>query len=93
MFVGNPACDEVKTTPVFWGDFNYTNKELQRSEQTIEQIANKHSLPFVPFFKAFKAKLDEGKDLLADGLHPNDGGHELIFKLVQPELDKLLEIK
>jgi lysophospholipase L1-like esterase len=25
-----------------------------------------------------------------DGLHPNDAGHQLIFELVRPELDKLL---
>jgi len=35
-------------------------------------------------------KIASGHRLFDDGLHPNDAGHELIFELVQPELDKLL---
>src|SRR6266446_3620690 len=38
----------------------------------------------------FKSRFEAGEDLFADGLHPSDAGHELIFQLVCPELDKLL---
>lgn len=89
ILVGNPACDETKTMPVSWGDFSYSNKELERSEQTIEQVAIKNDLSYVPIFKIFKAKLDDGAALLADGLHPNDQGHQLIADLVKQKLDVL----
>lgn len=90
MLVGNPACDESKTTPVSWGDFTYTNKELQRSEKAIAEIAEKYDLPYVPIFNVFKARLERGEDLLADGLHPNNAGHQFMADQVLPKLDMLL---
>lgn len=90
VFLGNPACDESKTRPVFWGDYTYTNKDLERSEKTIDQVAKSKNVVYIPLFEKFKAKLDEGAELLADGLHPNDEGHKFIFELVRPELDKLI---
>ena len=90
MLIGNPACDESKTTPVSWGDFTYTNKELQRSEATIAEAAKEHGLPYVPIFEEFKQKLDAGADLLADGLHPNDAGHQFIADKVLPKLEESL---
>jgi len=54
-------------------------------------IAQEQNLSFVPVFEAFKAAFEKEKDLLFDGLHPNDKGHELIVSLVQPELEKLLK--
>lgn len=89
VLVGNPACDETKATPVSWTDANYTNRKLQRSERTIAGVANKHRLTYVPIFDAFKSKIEEGQILLADGLHPNDLGHQFIADLVLPKLDEL----
>ena len=90
VLVGNPACDESKTTPVSWGDFTYTNKELERSEKTIEKVAKKHSLSYVPIFEEFKQKLDAGANLLTDGLHPNDAGHQFIADRVLAKLEESL---
>lgn len=93
VLVGNPACEESRTTPVFWGDYHYFNKELQRSEQAVAKVAQEKDLLFVPLFQAFKAKLDSGADLLADGLHPNDAGHEFIATLIRPVIDRLASQK
>ena len=90
VFVGNPACDEAQTTPVAWGDYHYTNREMQRSEQTMREVAEAHSITFVPIFDAFKARLDAGDSLLQDGLHPNDAGHQFIFERVLPMLDAVV---
>jgi len=90
MFVGNAACDEKLTTPVFWADIHYTNEQMRKYEQIVQKVAAEQKLPFVPVFETFQAKMAAGENLLADGLHPNDAGHELIFQLVRPELDKLL---
>lgn len=89
VLVGNPACDESRTMPVSWADCTYTNTELERSEQTIAEVAKCHELPYVPIFQEFKARLDAGADLLQDGLHPNGAGHQLIADLVKPLLEKL----
>lgn len=91
LFIGNPACDEAKTTPVSWGDFSYTNHELARSEKAIAEVAESHGLAFVPIFDGFKAKLDSGEDLLMDGLHPNDAGHKYMADCVLPALDQLID--
>jgi lysophospholipase L1-like esterase len=90
VFVGNPACDEARTTPVSWGDFVYTNRELERSEKTMAEVASAHGLLFIPMFDGFKAKLDTGEDLLIDGLHPNDAGHKYMADCVLAKLDALI---
>ncbi len=90
VLVGNPACDESRTRPVFWTNLSYTNLQLQKTEKIVEIAAREFDLPFVPIFAEFQQKLDAGQDLLEDGLHPNNAGHQLIFDLVRPELDKLI---
>jgi lysophospholipase L1-like esterase len=82
VLVGNIAVDERRTTPVSWGDFSYTNKELERSERVIEEVSKLYNLPYVPIYSQFKTELDKGSNLLADGLHPNAAGHKLIAEQV-----------
>lgn len=90
IFIGLSACDESKTVPVFWNDIDYTNQRIKAYEDAMRDIAKENGVDFIPVFERFKAKLDGGEDLLADGLHPNDAGHQVIYEIVQPELDKLL---
>lgn len=90
VLVGNPACDEAKTRPVAWGDYHYTNSELEKSEATIKAVAAAHQLLFVPLFASFKSRLDNGEILLADGLHPNDVGHAYIASQVLPVLEGVM---
>jgi len=92
MFVGNAACDEKLTTPVFWSDIHYTNNQLKNYEDYIKEIAQAEGVPFAPIFERFQAE-QQRRNLLADGLHPNDEGHELIYQIVRPELDMLLGSK
>jgi lysophospholipase L1-like esterase len=54
------------------------------------EVAKEQKIPFIPIFDNFMKAVESGADLLPDGLHPNNDGHELIFQLVRPELDKLL---
>lgn len=93
ILVGNTACDERETRPVFWADMHYTNADLRATEQIIETTAKRHDKKFVPVFEHFKQELDSGRNLLADGLHPNNEGHQLIADLVQPILDEVLTPK
>lgn len=89
LFVGNVAIDESLTTPVFWDNIHYTNAELKKYEEIIKEVTKAQNISFVPIFDKFMTEQTK-RNLLADGLHPNDEGHKLIARLVQPELDKLL---
>ena len=90
IFVGLSACDETKTTPVSWGEYHYTNKDIKSYEDQMKAVANAASVPFVPVFDKF-AKAMRTRELLADGLHPNKEGHEAIFNIAKPHLLPLLE--
>lgn len=90
IFVGSSACDEVQTNPVFWGDHYWTNQRIKKYESIMSSVAEQRNVTFIPVFDSFKAALDEGKDLLSDGLHPNSAGHQLIADIVRPKLEELL---
>ena len=55
LFVGNIACDEELTTPVFWADIHYTNERMQKHEQIIQDVALEQEIAFVPVFKIKRA--------------------------------------
>ena len=59
-------------------------------DKVMQKTAAKYNCPYVGLFNPLMKAQKEGKRLFADGLHPNNAGHELIFQLVRPELDKLL---
>jgi lysophospholipase L1-like esterase len=90
ILLGLQHCDEERTTPVSWTDISYTNERILLFDKEIQDIASEHNLTYVPIFNELKKHHDGGQDLYQDGLHPNNQGHQLIFELVRPELDKLL---
>lgn len=91
MFVGLPPCEESKTTPIPWAKaIHYTNDRIASIDKAMHKVSVHNDFIYVPVFEPFQTRLIKGEDLLADGLHPNNEGHELIFQLVRPELDKLL---
>lgn len=91
IFIGSSACDEKRTMPVFWGDYICDNESIKRYEDAMQEVAEDNSIPFVGIFDAFKRSLDSGADLLPDGLHPNDEGHELIFNTLISQVEELLQ--
>ncbi len=90
VFVGYPSCDESKTTPVSWGEYYYTNAKTKAHEEAMREIAEEAKAVFVPVFDEFKKHIDNNEDLLQDGLHPNDKGHQLIADIVLPKLEECL---
>lgn len=90
ILVGYNACDESKTNPVTWGSYVYKNDHIKIYEDSMRDIAESEGAKFVPVFEKFKEKIDAGEDLLTDGLHPNDAGHELIYNIVLPRIQELL---
>lgn len=90
LFVGLAPCDEAKTTPVFWDDIYYRNRNIGLMDQAMREMADEESLPYVPIFEAIQEEAKR-EQMFADGLHPNDAGHELIFQQVLPVLDRCLD--
>lgn len=90
VFVGLSACDETKTTPVSWGEYHYTNKSIKAYEDQMKAVAEAANVPFVSVFDEF-TKAMQASELLADGLHPNNEGHEVIFDIVKARLCRELE--
>lgn len=90
IFVGSSACDEERTTPVAWGDYNYTNTAIKRYEQAMSEVATEHKIPFIPVFDKFLVESSKNSSLLPDGLHPNKEGHQLMADIILPELKELL---
>lgn len=86
LFVGLTGVDEARTCPVFWDTNFWTNAKISSFDKVLEQVVAAEGISFVPVFELFKDK----PELLADGLHPNDKGHELIANTVKPQLEVLL---
>lgn len=90
IFVGLSACDEKRTMPVFWDNVNYTNSAIKKYENVLKAVADEKSVTFIPIFDNFKTELNKGRNLLADGLHPNNEGHSFIAKIVLDKLNIIL---
>lgn len=91
VFTGYPSCDEKLTTPVSWGEYYYTNQKTKAYEDAMKVVAERNEAVFIPVFEEFKKHTDTGENLLADGLHPNDAGHELMYEMIIPKLQELLK--
>ncbi len=64
----------------------YSDETTQAYERETKNIADDENLPFVDVRPLFV-----GPDLFApDRLHPNNHGHEIIYKAVKTEVEKLL---
>ncbi len=88
LFVGTPplAEDEVELK----GE-GYSDKRVKEYEERLQIIVNEAGITFVSVRPAFE-HAGLGNLYTSDLIHPNDTGHELISKLVEPELNKLLSI-
>ncbi len=91
VFVGLSAVDESLTNPISWDDYYSTNDEIKKYENIMQQVASFKNVSFIPLFDRFKQALDQGQNLLTDGLHPNDAGHKLIYETVSPQLKQLIQ--
>ncbi|MFA6476475.1 MAG: GDSL-type esterase/lipase family protein [Candidatus Paceibacterota bacterium] len=73
VFVGFDIVDEAKTTPVPWGDFYYTNAEIEKYNKVMSEVCQEQGTLFLDIFNLLT------KEDLEDGLHPNTKGHEKTF--------------
>jgi len=68
------------------GDTIWQNSRIKKFDDELRSFCQTHGVGFVPIWEDFFGK---EKELLDDGLHPNDAGHALIAKLVKPHIKQL----
>jgi len=92
LLVGLAPVDQSLTDPWKFSSSGkqYKNNRIDLFEDTLKRVAERKNIGFVPIYDTYKAELDKGTKLHADGLHPNDKGHELIAELVKPKLKELV---
>jgi lysophospholipase L1-like esterase len=90
MFIGLTPVDESTANNRPGKPKEYDNERIVSFDKALEQVCREESVHYVSLFEPLKAKISEDEQLFDDGLHPNDAGHQLIFELVRPELDRIL---
>lgn len=87
LFVGAPP---IGQTVVNFKGQEYSDERLEEYEKKLKNLVESAGLEFLPVRPVFQRAGIE--DLYSyDNIHPNDIGHELIYKAVKPKLEELLK--
>ena len=95
LFVGLSAVDEKLTNPydASTSGKQYLNNRINLFEDCIKQACALKKVPFVPVHDMFIGQLDGKQSLLADGLHPDEAGHSLLYEIIAPEIASIIKSK
>jgi lysophospholipase L1-like esterase len=91
LFVGLTPVDDTLANPWKYaqGNYSFSNERTLEFEKVLRDFCYENKVPFVEVFEALQGRRIE-ENVLADGLHPNELGHQLIAELVKPKLDELI---
>jgi len=94
LCLGMARIDQKKTqpkhNPLTGGKSYFTNQRLKHFEDALAAACKKEKAAFLPLFE--KTPADWAKKYVsADGLHPNDTGHEWIFEHVKTAVQGMLK--
>jgi len=93
IFVGYTPVDEKITAPrisPFTGEKTYfSNSRIKEFNDICKTVCEDKGVMHVDIFD--KAVSENWNDCLVDGVHPDAGGHEWIFKQLKPVLEKALQ--
>ena len=83
LFLGLKPVDETKTMPIPWSiNVYYANEDIRRYDEKIQGVVQaQQGVQYLPI----NDLLGDGD--LADGLHPNEKGHEKIYQKVKSWLE------
>lgn len=85
VFLGLRNINDSLTKPIQWDKtMYYSNDKMKQYDQVLKKVCEKNKVYFIDFY-GFMEKNDFGED---DGLHPNEKGHEKIYKKVKDFLIK-----
>lgn len=87
ILLGISPVDESQVKPMPWKQTHgYTNEQIEKYDKVVKEVAKENNVGFVEIYDKFSE--ENYKDLLFDGLHPNDRGHKLIYSLAKEYLIK-----
>lgn len=90
IFVGLTPCIDERTNPVEWEeDVSYSNGRIAQFNAVLESFVADNNIPFVEMYKPFQSEQAK-RDLLPDGLHPNNEGHQFMADLILPKLEEMV---
>ena len=89
LFVGLTPCIESRTNPVAWGPTSYNNNRIRIFNNALQGYCNLNKIAFVDVFDVLTEALEKS-DILPDGVHPNDNGHQTIAEIVGQSIIGLL---
>lgn len=90
LFIGLTPCVESRTNPVSWGSTAYQNARIQEFDEVLSDFCKNNSVSYVEVFSRFQSEQKQ-RELLPDGAHPNDEGHQLLSDIIKPHLESLLK--
>ncbi len=90
MFVGLTPVDDAKLNPMPWSNTGecYSTERAKLFDDALRDFCEQRELPYVSLWETFAERnLD---DVMVDGDHPNDDGHELIAQKVAEKLEEII---
>jgi lysophospholipase L1-like esterase len=87
VFVGLVPVDEPKVDPIPWApEKSYKSALVKQYDALVRSFCRRNRVPFIDVYGAFSRA--GHRKLLHDGVHPDSGGHKLIFGMVRDFLLK-----
>jgi lysophospholipase L1-like esterase len=90
IFANILPCDEQRTLPVAWGNSYYYNDRINAFNDAISNFCKDNKLKMIDLHTPL-SEANKQQELLIDGLHPNNAGHELISNIVLRELVEIIK--
>ncbi|MCI8331669.1 MAG: hypothetical protein HFE78_02445 [Clostridiales bacterium] len=83
LAVGLTKADETRTRPVGWNEnVCYLNDRIAAYDRELAAVCVKYGIDYLPVFSLLTA------DDLADGLHPNESGHQKMCEVILQYVSK-----
>lgn len=90
IFIGGQPVIEEVCNPWKKPESYYLNERIRAYTEMAKEVAAVHDVPVVEYEPEMSARADL-RELYDDGLHPNAKGHKVIFDILQPKIDALLD--
>jgi lysophospholipase L1-like esterase len=86
-YVGLTPVDESEANPWRFNtgsrELVWTNDRIKAFDDVLAEFAASVSAPYIPLFDDMLQRMNNGEQLMMDGLHPNSEGHRLMYQCIK----------